>query len=62
MSLPKLFDVIVAVLGDDHGSLGRVVPDKNTQFLSVVLQNFEIGLRQKLVVQDALIENEAITF
>ena len=60
VSLPELFHVVVAVLGDDHRPFGRVMPDEHAQFVRVVFEHVKVGLRQELIVQDTLVEVEPV--
>ena len=59
---PKLFDGIVAFFGNDDGSILGTGPDEVVQVLGVVLDHFVVGLRQELVVENAVGKFEAVSF
>jgi hypothetical protein len=60
--LPKLFDWIVPLFGDDDGAVPGVGPDQVVEVLCVVLDHFVVGLREELVVEDAVSELEPVAF
>ena len=60
--LPKLFDWIVTLFGNDDGAVPGVGPDQVVEVLCVVLDHFVVGLREELVVQDAVGELEPVAF
>ena len=60
--LPKLFDWVVALFGDDDSSILCAGPDQVVQVLGVVLHHFVVGLGQELIVENPVSKFKPVSF